>query len=78
MNPDMQKRLLRDYTIKHFLAVSDQCVKRRSPITDKHIEQFDTMLSLIDLQPEDHLYILGDVFDRGEHGIELLQQIRGM
>lgn len=47
-------------------------------MTDKHIEQFDTMLSLIDLQPEDHLYILGDVFDRGEHGIELLQQIREM
>lgn len=41
-------------------------------------EAFDTMLSLIDLQPEDHLYILGDVIDRGVHGIELLQQIREM
>ena len=39
---------------------------------------FDTMLSLIDLQPEDHLYILGDVIDRGAHGIELLQHIRAM
>ncbi len=41
-------------------------------------EAFDTMLSLIDLKPEDHLYILGDVIDRGAHGIELLQQIRAM
>ena len=41
-------------------------------------EAFDAMLSLIDLQPEDHLYILGDVIDRGTHGIELLQQIREM
>jgi len=41
-------------------------------------EAFDTMLSLIDLQPEDHLYIIGDVIDRGVHGIELLQQIRKM
>ena len=41
-------------------------------------EAFDTMLSLIDLQPEDHLYILGDVIDRGVHGIELLLQIREM
>lgn len=41
-------------------------------------EAFDTMLSQIDLQPEDHLYILGDVIDRGTHGIELLQQIRKM
>ena len=37
---------------------------------------FDAVLSLINLLPEDHLYILGDVIDRGEHGIELLQQIR--
>lgn len=41
-------------------------------------EAFDTILSMIDLQPEDHLYIIGDVIDRGAHGIELLQQIRKM
>ena len=41
-------------------------------------EAFDTVLSMINLQPEDHLYILGDVIDRGEHGIELLQRIRNM
>ena len=41
-------------------------------------EAFDTILSMIDLQPEDHLYIIGDVIDRGVHGIELLQQIRKM
>ena len=39
-------------------------------------EAFDKILSMICLQPEDHLYILGDVIDRGKHGIELLQQIR--
>ena len=41
-------------------------------------EAFDTILSMIDLQPEDHLYILGDVIDRGKYGIELLQQIMAM
>ena len=41
-------------------------------------EAFDTILSMIDLKPEDQLYILGDVIDRGEYGIELLQQIRTM
>jgi len=41
-------------------------------------EAFDTILSMINLHPEDHLYILGDVIDRGEYGIELLQQIRTM
>ena len=38
-------------------------------------EAFDTILSMIDLKPDDQLYILGDVIDRGEYGIELLQQI---
>lgn len=30
-------------------------------------EAFDTVLSMINLQPEDYLYILGDVIDRGEY-----------
>lgn len=41
-------------------------------------EAFDTILSMIDLKPEDRLYILGDVIDRGDYGVELLQQIRAM
>lgn len=41
-------------------------------------DAFDTVLSLIGLQPSDHLFILGDVIDRGQHGIELLQRIRTM
>ena len=41
-------------------------------------EAFDKILSMIDLNSEDHLYILGDVIDRGEYGIELLQQIMAM
>lgn len=41
-------------------------------------DAFDSILSMIKLKPDDQLYILGDVIDRGEYGIELLQQIRIM
>ena len=41
-------------------------------------EAFDAILDMIDLQPDDHLYILGDVIDRGPDGIALLQRIRRM
>ena len=41
-------------------------------------DAFDTVLTLIGLRPDDHLYILGDVIDRGQYGIELLQRIRSM
>ncbi|MBQ8109023.1 MAG: metallophosphoesterase [Clostridia bacterium] len=39
---------------------------------------FDAVLALIDLQPEDQLYVIGDVIDRGPDGIALLQRIREM
>ena len=39
---------------------------------------FDAILSIIKLQPDDHLYILGDVIDRRPDGITLLQRIRRM
>lgn len=39
---------------------------------------FDSVLEQIDLQPDDDLYILGDVIDRQPHGIALLQQIMAM
>ncbi len=39
---------------------------------------FDSILEQIDLQPDDGLYILGDVIDRHPHGIALLQQIMAM
>lgn len=39
---------------------------------------FDSILSQIQLTEEDHLYIIGDVIDRGQHSIELLQRIRKM
>ena len=39
---------------------------------------FDAILDMIGLQPDDHLYILGDVIDRGPDGIALLQRIRRM
>ena len=37
--------------------------------------RFKSVLKQIDLQPEDTLYILGDVIDRHTHGIEILQYI---
>lgn len=38
--------------------------------------RFDAVMEQIKLTDEDTLYILGDVIDRGEHGVELLQRIR--
>jgi len=39
---------------------------------------FNSILEQIKLQPDDDLYILGDVIDRHPYGIELLQQIMAM
>ena len=39
---------------------------------------FEDILRKIDLQPDDKLYILGDVIDRGAHGIEILRRIMAM
>ena len=40
------------------------------------MDAFDSILSQIQLGEDDHLYIIGDVIDRGPHSIELLQRIR--
>ena len=40
--------------------------------------RFDSVLKQIDLQPEDTLYILGDVVDRHPGGIRILQRIMAM
>ena len=40
--------------------------------------RFDSILKQIDLQPEDTLYILGDVIDRFPDGIKLLRRIMAM
>ena len=49
-------------------------------LSDIHGESaaFDAILAMIHLQPEDHLYIIGDVIDRGSDGIALLRSIREM
>jgi len=39
---------------------------------------FDSILEQIDLQPDDDLYILGDVIDRHPHGIAILHWIMAM
>ena len=39
---------------------------------------FNKILSMIDLQKSDHLYIIGDVVDRGPDSIAILQHIRKM
>lgn len=46
-------------------------------MSDLHGEKdlFDKMLKQIHFSSQDHLYILGDVIDRGPHGVELLEQI---
>lgn len=40
-----------------------------------HERRFCSVLEQIDLQPEDTLYILGDVIDRNPHGIRILRKI---
>lgn len=43
-------------------------------ISDIHgeLELFKAMIKKIDLKPEDTLYVLGDLIDRGEHSIDTL------
>ena len=41
-------------------------------------KRFDSILAQINLQPEDTLYILGDVVDRYPDGIAILQRIMKM
>ncbi len=41
-------------------------------------KRFDSILEQINLQPEDTLYILGDVVDRYPDGIAILQRIMKM
>ena len=40
--------------------------------------RFESVMSQIDLQPEDTLYILGDVVDRYPFGVEIVQKIMSM
>ncbi len=49
-------------------------------ISDIHgqLECFESILRQIDLQPDDKLYVLGDVIDRGAHGIAILKKIMNM
>ena len=46
-------------------------------MADLHGERdfFLEMLEQIQFSPEDHLYILGDVIDRGTGSVDLLEQI---
>ena len=40
-----------------------------------NLRRFRSIMEQIDLQPEDTLYVLGDVIDRHPHGIEILEEI---
>lgn len=40
--------------------------------------RFDSIMEQIRLQPEDHLYVIGDVVDRHPNGISILLQLMGM
>lgn len=43
-----------------------------------HLDCFESILAQINLQPDDTLYVLGDVIDRGKHGIAILRKIMAM
>jgi serine/threonine protein phosphatase 1 len=43
-----------------------------------NLQRFDSILKQINLQPEDTLYILGDVIDRYPDGIKILKQVMSM
>ena len=40
-------------------------------------DKYQKMLRRIDFAPEDTLYVLGDVIDRGPDGIKILQDMMG-
>ena len=40
--------------------------------------RFDSIMKQINLQPDDKLYVLGDVVDRHPYGIQILRQIMAM
>ena len=41
------------------------------------LEKYRSMLEVIELAPEDTLYVLGDVIDRGPDGVGILQDMMG-
>ena len=43
-----------------------------------NLRRFNSIMKQIRLQPEDTLYILGDIIDRHPHGIRILRQIKAM
>ena len=43
-----------------------------------NMRRFRSVMKKIDLQPNDELYVLGDVIDRHPNGIEILQEIMAM
>lgn len=49
-------------------------------LSDIHgnLRRFESILKQINLQPDDTLYILGDVVDRYPHGVKILRQIMKM
>ena len=46
-------------------------------VSDIHgeLDKFERLLDLIQFSDADHLYVIGDVIDRGTGGIDLLEQI---
>lgn len=49
-------------------------------LSDIHgnLRRFESIMNQINLQPDDTLYILGDVVDRYPHGVKILRQIMKM
>jgi len=72
---------LRQETTKN--ALSDYIGRRNGlfyVLSDIHgnRKRFDSIMKQINLQPEDTLYVLGDVIDRNPHGIQILRQLMSM
>lgn len=43
-----------------------------------NLRRFNSVMEQIDLQPEDTLYVLGDVIDRHPYGIQILRKLMSM
>lgn len=43
-----------------------------------HMQRFRSVMKQIKLQPEDTLYVLGDVIDRNPDGIRILRELMAM
>lgn len=68
---------------RHRIVLNEFSIRKRGDkmiyvTTDIHgdMERFKSIMKQIHLQSEDTLYVLGDVTDRKEHGIQIIRQLK--